>query len=199
MSKLRKKLIFIFLIIVIVSTGFVMSKVTGVDADAGNDAPLTTQENESTGQNQDYNAFGDSGSMYWSLVKLLGVLAVVIGLIYGFIVLLRKMMGQRVTGGRNGKLLEVLETAYIGQKKSISLVRFSDRAVLIGAGDDNLSVLAELSQEETAKLIEQTRTEKTSIGFKGVFSEARKKIMTFQQNGLVKQVEAGNANPSEAA
>jgi flagellar biosynthetic protein FliO len=113
--------------------------------------------------------------MIWSMLKLIGALVVVVAGIYGFLYLLRKMMGGRLSSNRSNRIIEVLETSYVAQKKSVSLVRFSDRAVLVGVTDNNMTPLAELSSEETAKILQEMQSEKSSAGFKNILSNAKEK------------------------
>jgi flagellar biosynthetic protein FliO len=121
----------------------------------------------------------DNDSMIISMAKLLAALAVVVAGIYGFLYLLRKMMGSKLSSNRNSRLIEVLETTYIAQKKSVSLIRFSDRSILVGISDGNITPLAELNPEETTRAMEESVSEKTSKGFKNILSEARDKIRAF--------------------
>jgi len=178
MKKYNKKFLIAFLIIVIISASFVISQISGAKAEADAKTAAIVPENSEPA----LTGYNESGSMYPALFKLLGALALIIGLIYGFILLLRKLMGQKISGNRGGSVLEVIETAYVGQKKSVSLVRFSDRAVLIGMGDSNISVLAELSKDDTAKILVGRKTEKKNTGFGQVFNEARRKL-TLQISG----------------
>lgn len=125
----------------------------------------------------------DDGSIIWTLVKLVGALILVIAGIYGFLYLLRKMMGSRLSSNRSHRMIEVLETSFIAQKKSVSLVRFAERAVLIGITDNTMTSLAELSSDETAKLISEIKNERTGAGFKGILNSAREKYRTLNFGG----------------
>ncbi len=91
-----------------------------------------------------------TGSALPSLVRMTSALVIVIACIYGGIFLLRYFMGQR--RGRNGqaKVLEVLETTSVAPKKTISLIRVADKSVLVGITESGMSLLTELSPEETA-------------------------------------------------
>ncbi len=189
MSKRNKKLLLIILIILIVSASFIATKFGLVSADS---TSTVVSPEESTGLYKSGNKPAEeptlqpikNESVVWALVKLLGALVVVTVGIYGFIYLLRRMMGQRFTGNRGNNLLEVLETTYIGQKKSISLIRFSDRAVLVGVTDTGISALAELGTTETNKIVTEIKNrESSSSGFKNIFNEARTKLMNLNVKG----------------
>jgi flagellar biosynthetic protein FliO len=116
-----------------------------------------------------------SESLTWSMVKLVGALAVVVVGIYGFLYILRRMMGGKLSANRTSRLIEVLETTFVAQKKSVSLVRFGDRAVLIGISEGNMTALAELGSEETTKIMAASAVEKPAPGFKNILHDAREK------------------------
>lgn len=129
----------------------------------------------------------ENSSALLSALKLAGAMIVVIGAIYGFLFLLRKMMGMRLSSNRNQRFLELLETTYIGQKKSISLVRFADRAILIGSSENSIAPLAELDSEETASLLQEAVPVKNITGFRNLLSEAREKYRTLNLRRMVGQ------------
>ena len=70
------------------------------------------------------------GAALPSLMRMMSALVIVIACIYGGIWLLRKGMNR--TGGAVGRTLEVLETTGVAPKKTVSLIRVADKAVLIG-------------------------------------------------------------------
>lgn len=179
MSKKNRKILLVIIIILIVSASLIMSQFGDVSAGDGNtteevsESSSTFVEKETSEQSAKpvYNE-----SIAFSLAKLLGALLVVVVGIYGFLYLLRRMMGQRFSGNRSSNLIEVLETAYVAQKKSVSIVRFSDRAVLIGVGESGISVLAELNAEETGRMVAGFAAEKPSSGFRSVLRDAKGRL-----------------------
>ncbi len=125
----------------------------------------------------------DDSSMIWSLLKLVGALAIVVAGIYGFLYLLRKMMGSQLSSNRSHRLIEVLETNFIAQKKSVSLIRFAERAILVGVTDNSMTPLAELSSDETTKVIAEIQSDRPAAGFKGILHSAREKYRTLNFGG----------------
>ncbi|MCX6828814.1 MAG: flagellar biosynthetic protein FliO [candidate division Zixibacteria bacterium] len=121
----------------------------------------------------------DNETVFLSMAKLVGALIVVVGAIYAFLFMLRKMMGSKLSANRGHRVLEVLETTYVAQKKSVSLVRFSDRAVLIGITESGITPLAELDGDETARVLSAANAEKSSAGFRNVLSEAKERFKVF--------------------
>jgi len=177
MNKKSKKSLLIILIIIVISTGFIIAKFGSISA--GNVSPDKIGDSEN--QVQKDNSAGNQimapeTSMIIPLIKLIGALMLVVAGIYGFIYLLKKMMGQKFSSNKNDNLIEVLETSYIAQKKSISLVRFVDRAVLVGVCDAGITVLAELKPDETTKIMADYAVNKPASGFKNILKDARKSI-----------------------
>jgi len=182
MSSKNKKALLIILIIIIASTALVLSQLKGAaaggDGKSGESGQPESSIYQGSNDTQAAKAVSDE-SVALSLAKLLGALILVVAGIYGFLYLLRKMMGQKLSANRNHKLLEVLETTYVAQKKTVSLVRFSDRAVLIGIAESGINVLAELNPEETARVLSEFSSVKSpSAGFTGALKDAKAKLMS---------------------
>jgi flagellar biosynthetic protein FliO len=179
MNRKSKKILLIFAIILIVSAGFIAAKFGVVSADKG----VLYTESGKTGdlyQNQHGLSAETTAneSMTGALFKLLGALIIVVAGIYGFLLLLRKMMGRKFSGNRGNNLLEVIETTYIAQKKSVSLVRYGNRAVLVGVGDSGITVLAELDESATSDILTyQEDANESKPGFSHFLKEAGKNFI----------------------
>ncbi|MCX6826375.1 MAG: flagellar biosynthetic protein FliO [candidate division Zixibacteria bacterium] len=160
-----------------------ITKLTGVSSAAyensGGNTPADTSIIKIMGPNETQVKAVDSESVVISLAKLIGALVVVVGAIYGFLFILKKMMGAKLSANRGSRLIEVLETTYIAQKKSVSLVRFGGRAVLVGVSEGNMTALAELNPEETAQITAESTLEKSNVGFKNILIDAKEKIKAF--------------------
>jgi flagellar protein FliO/FliZ len=123
---------------------------------------------------------GDPGSPLWAIVKLLSALAIVIAALYGGLYLLKRMMMTRRTASARQAALEVIESAYVGPKKTVSLVRVGNKAVLVGVTDQQISMLTELSPAETADLLTQTPETKTAETFAHMFKRTTDKFREMQ-------------------
>jgi flagellar biosynthetic protein FliO len=128
------------------------------------------------------------GAATMSILKMLAALAVVIALIYLAIYLLKKFMGRGRVGGGKARVLEILETAYIDPKKSLSLVRVADKSVLIGVTDNQISMLTELDAQKTLALFAAEQANGEEGGFAGMLRSAAGKL-----KGL-----GGTSNPTSA-
>jgi flagellar protein FliO/FliZ len=71
------------------------------------------------------------------MIASLGVvLAIILFLLYG----IRKLTGQRI-GAAAGRRIEVLESHYMGIKKTISLVRVPGKVLVLGISGDRINLL----------------------------------------------------------
>lgn len=117
--------------------------------------------------------------------KMVAALVVVIFAIYAGVWLLR-----RFTGGRRGRsdqrLLEVLETAYLGSKKSVALLRVADKSVLVGVTETQMSVLTELDADQTAVALAGPDKTATGDDFDRLYDSAAKQLQRF--SGRVRSV-----------
>ncbi len=116
------------------------------------------------------------GAATISILKMLVALVVVIGCIYLAIYLMKKLMGPKYRGSRKARVLEILETAYIDPKKSLSLVRVADKSVLIGVTDNQISMLTELDPQVTMSLTKPVPGQEEEGGFAGMLRSASNKL-----------------------
>ena len=91
------------------------------------------------------------------------VLILLILAVYGI-----RWLQQRTRAGMSSQPLGIMGTLSLGPKKSIHLVRVMDRIILIGAADGSLSLLSELSKEETDSLLKSNA--KATTNFSSVLS-----------------------------
>lgn len=90
------------------------------------------------------------------LVSLAWRLALVVVIIFVSIAGLR-WWGKRATGPKSTTgFLRVVDTLAISNGRSIHLVALGERVIAVGATTQNISLLNELSDEEAAKVLEQT-------------------------------------------
>lgn len=126
-----------------------------------------------------HSSDGMMGSAWPSIIKMISALCLVVFAIYGTIWLLKRMTTRHRRGAKQG-LLEVVETAYLGPKKTVSLVRVAGKSVLIGSTDSQISMLTELSEEETsAALSEPVNEAATEDAFKDLLAVASRKVKSF--------------------
>lgn len=76
------------------------------------------------------------------LLRLVFFLALIVGLIWGSIYLMRRMSGRH--GKRGGCRIRVVERMFIAPKKALYIVEIGGRAMVLGVTDAHISMLSEL-------------------------------------------------------
>ena len=116
-----------------------------------------------------------------SLVRMLSALIIVIFAIYVGLYVLRRLMNRRFAGVGAPNALEVIQSAPVGPKKSVTLVRIGDRSVLLGITDEHISPLTELTEEETGRILAATQTEQATPVFSTVLQRAVGRLKEMSQ------------------
>ncbi len=100
-----------------------------------------------------------------SLARMVGALLIVIVCIYLGLYALKRTTMRRYSRNGQHHLLEVLETTCVAPKKTVSLVRVANKAVLVGMTDSQMSLLAELDPDQTAEIMAAQSEEKQTDRF----------------------------------
>jgi flagellar protein FliO/FliZ len=102
------------------------------------------------------------------MVASLGVvLAMILFLLYG----IRRLSSQRI-GAAGGKRIQVLESHYMGVKKTISLVRVPGRVLVLGISGDRINLLETLTED----IVQQESPPGASTSFGPILSDRLRKI-----------------------
>jgi len=124
-------------------------------------------------------ASGGAALTFWAVFKLFFMLAVVLGLIFGTVWLLKKLSPQ-FNRTASANVIKVLSISYLGPKRALILVEILDRIMLVGATECDIRLLTEFKDpEEIARL--RALTGKTSPA--DAFSSA---LSSFFQKKTVK-------------
>ncbi len=115
------------------------------------------------------------GTAMPSMLRMISALVIVIACIYGGLWLLKRSMNRGLARG-GGRILEVLETTAVAPKKTISLVRVADKAVLVGVTDNGITMLTELSPEKTAEITAAQAAPAADDGFSRALAAATGKL-----------------------
>lgn len=85
--------------------------------------------------------------LYIVALKMLGSLALVLLLVFGFFFFLKGFLQK---GGRNvqNKLIQVLEVQYLGAKKNITAFKVPNGILIVGITHDSINLLAHLKDDE---------------------------------------------------
>jgi len=120
-----------------------------------------------------------SDSALPALAKMVGALLVVIVCIYLGVYLLKRTMGGRLHSSRGTNALEIIETAGLGQHKTLSLVRVGEKSVLVGVTEGRMTLLTELDADDTAAILASAPTEVDPDGFGRMLNTAAKSVKKF--------------------
>ncbi len=104
------------------------------------------------------------------LFKLFVSLIVIIGLIYVFIFLLKKIGNKSLPD--NSNLIKIIGKSYLTPKQSLYIVKLGSSYVVLGVGENSTSLIKELSPDEVETL--QSISEKPK-GFQNVLKSVLRK------------------------
>ncbi len=106
-----------------------------------------------SGQPQDLNV---SGFSYWDLVRMVLVLACVVGLIYLVFYLLRRAGNGRYA---QSDLITVVGSQPLPGNRAIYLVKVGPQVFMVGAGGESITLLGEITDKETVDAVVLTAGE----------------------------------------
>jgi len=86
------------------------------------------------------------GPRYQSLWRTLAYSLVVLGLGAVLVLLIKKVLPKIGVAIPGGKRISVIETAHLGSKKTMYLVRVGGRDLLLGTSRDGIAMLADVTQ-----------------------------------------------------
>ena len=108
-------------------------------------------------------------------LKMIASLGVVLGMVLPMILLLlygiRRLSSQRM-GAAGGKRIQVLESHYMGVKKTISLVRIPGKVLVLGISGDRINLLDTLDED----IVQQERPPVAPTAFGPILSDRLKKF-----------------------
>jgi flagellar biosynthetic protein FliO len=122
-----------------------------------------------------------------SLLKMLFALAIVIGLIATTMHILRKYLNPPSVS-RDGSLIQIISTRYIGPKCSIMLIEILGTVIVLGLANGQMTVLATISDDQALEIMKTVREHES---FKPILADRLKryteKIMTITREQKVRQ------------
>jgi flagellar biosynthetic protein FliO len=81
-------------------------------------------------------------------VKLIGSVALIVGLLYAAMYAIRRFGPGLKLGGVNENAISVVHKRHIAPKKAIYILKIGGRSMVVGVTDSQICHLADLSQEE---------------------------------------------------
>ncbi|GEK57406.1 hypothetical protein CHL76_03585 [Marinococcus halophilus] len=138
---------------------------------------LNPQENqEDTGSGSEAPADEDSvpaamdnGSLWLNFIKMIGALAVVLGLLFWLL----KFINKKTSRYQSTRSLQSIGGIGLGQNKSIQVVKVGDKMLVIGVGD-TISLLQEIEDKEEQERI-TAQEQNTYAGVPSVIDKWKKR------------------------
>lgn len=112
-----------------------------------------------------------SGVSTWDFVRMIIILAAVIGAIYLIFWLLRRGAGKRIT---ENNLIKVLGSRSLAGSRSLHLVEVGTSVYLVGASDGGVELIAEITDKESLDSVRLKAAEEGPTGkrsFQQILSE----------------------------
>lgn len=107
---------------------------------------------------------GDSVVDFWdSFIRMTSSLALVLALMAGLVVLVRRFAGTRLCAPVGTPIVQVLGSGYIGPRKTISLISVAGEFLIVGMTPTDLVSLGHITDRERVQDFLSTATSGRSI------------------------------------
>ena len=93
-------------------------------------------------------AEGSSFGGFDGYTRVISTLLIVVALIIGTVYVLKKKYGVQANIGRNKKLIQIIDHAPMGVKKSVFLVKVPGKHLLLGVTNDKIGLITEVANED---------------------------------------------------
>lgn len=87
---------------------------------------------------------GSEQSVFWAIAKGIGSLLLILVLIYGMVWSIKVGMGKRAMLSPDPDEVRIISRTYLAPKKSLTLVKVFDKAILLGETESTISALTEI-------------------------------------------------------
>ena len=102
-------------------------------------------------------AFADGG-LAGPIVKTLAALALVLAVLMGLYLFLRRLLPGQGPGLAGSGGLRLLGRLLLGPKKGVALVEVADRVLVLGLSEQNVNLLATIDDPEQVRRLSAART-----------------------------------------
>lgn len=100
----------------------------------------------------------ETGSLFFSFIKMISALAVVLGLMIGAAWLLKRIGARTGMGIPEGQLIRVVSSSYIGPKNSIVIVDVLGELLVVGISGNQMTLLSSITDEGRVQKLREMRT-----------------------------------------
>jgi flagellar protein FliO/FliZ len=98
-------------------------------------------------------------------IKMVMALSVVLLMVWGLYRLAKGRLTVGPTGSRQ-KMMHIVESQYVGVKKSITMVKIPGSVLILGVGADNVNLLTQIDDPEVLRDITVASKDRRQVSFK---------------------------------
>jgi flagellar biosynthetic protein FliO len=96
-------------------------------------------------------------SFFPALLKMFFALAIVIGLLVAAMYVFRRYLGHSPSGSRDGSLIQIVSTRYLGPKCSILMVEVLGKVIVLGLTSGQMTVLTTIDDDRALEKMNAVR------------------------------------------
>lgn len=101
-----------------------------------------------------------------STIKMVISLVVVLGVIWGLYRVAKKALPMAPTGGK-GRMIKILESQYLGMKKSVAMVQVPGAVLVLGVSADKINLLLQIDDPDIIQGIsDRSGQQRAVVSFK---------------------------------
>lgn len=101
--------------------------------------------------------------MLWYIVKLLILLPLIGGMIWGSLKLSQKFQARFMAAGQ-GRRIQIVETMMLSPTQKLAVIAFHDREILVSTGRNGMTRLAEVRVDDVPPLADDDQEETAARG-----------------------------------
>lgn len=83
----------------------------------------------------------------WDVIQIFLILAVMTGIMYGLLYLVKKYLYSYDTKGKSDSRIQVISTQTILPKKFVSVIKFNDSVYLLGVSEQSVNLIDKIDSE----------------------------------------------------
>jgi flagellar biogenesis protein FliO len=124
---------------------------------------------------------GLTGEMMPTLVKLGMALLFIAVLIYVAVIMLKKLSSGKVGRGTISGSIEIVDRHFLSQKKQLCLVKVDQKYLLVGATEQTVNLVADVSDQNFHQKEVVSRPDYQGFSFRKFFTEAKNNLPSFSR------------------
>lgn len=119
----------------------------------------------------------ESVSFFWSFLKMLSALALVIGLMIAALVVVKKYFYQSPAASGGNTMIDIISTHHLGPKNSFMLVDVLGQVLLLGVSNQEISLLTTITDPDAMNRLKSLRLRKDAPSAPAPFLSTYKSLL----------------------